>query len=197
MVITINKIKRMPIRVLHVVTTMDLGGIETLLMSVYRNIDRSKIQFDFLVHREEKGIFDDEILSLGGRIYRMPPLSPNKFFSYRKKMKLFLVSNKFTIIHSHLNANSTLILSVAKEVGVPVRIAHSHINKSEGGKWYIKSFLKRFINHYSTLNFAASVEAGQWLFGDKKGFTVVTNSIKVDNFKFNSDFRKKLRVING
>jgi len=61
------------IRVLQVVTVMNLGGIESMLMTIYRNIDRSKIQFDFIVHRSERGVFDDEIEALGGRIFRFPP----------------------------------------------------------------------------------------------------------------------------
>ena len=65
-----------PIRVLHVVTYMGRGGLETMLMNYYREIDRDKIQFDFLVHREFEADYDQEILSLGGKIYRLPRLNP-------------------------------------------------------------------------------------------------------------------------
>ena len=61
-------------RVLQVVTKMDRGGLETMLMNYYRRIDRNKVQFDFLVHREERGAYDDEIELLGGKIYRLPRL---------------------------------------------------------------------------------------------------------------------------
>ena len=61
-------------RVLHIVSAMDRGGAETLIMNVYRNIDRSKLQFDFVVHRSEKGDFDDEITEMGGVIHRIPSL---------------------------------------------------------------------------------------------------------------------------
>lgn len=53
------------IRVLHVVTKMDAAGIETLLMTFYRQMDRSKVQFDFLVHRNSEGFYDNEILKMG------------------------------------------------------------------------------------------------------------------------------------
>ena len=43
-----------PIRVLQVVTIMNRGGLETMLMNYYRKIDRSKVQFDFMVHRSER-----------------------------------------------------------------------------------------------------------------------------------------------
>ena len=54
------------IRILHVVTNMDRGGLETFLMNYYRNIDKNRIQFDFLVHRKERADYDDEIEELGG-----------------------------------------------------------------------------------------------------------------------------------
>lgn len=63
-------------RVLQVVTNMDRGGLESMLMNYYRHIDREKIQFDFLVHRQERATFDDEIETLGGRIYRLTRLVP-------------------------------------------------------------------------------------------------------------------------
>ena len=68
--------KNQPIRVLHVVTSMDRGGLETMLMNYYRHVDRSLVQFDFLTHRTEKAAYDDEIESLGGKLYHMPRLVP-------------------------------------------------------------------------------------------------------------------------
>ena len=47
-----------------------------MLMNYYRHVDRKKIQFDFLVHRQERAAFDDEIESLGGKIYRLQRLVP-------------------------------------------------------------------------------------------------------------------------
>ena len=61
-----------PIRVLQVLGCLDRGGAETLVMNIYRNIDRTQIQFDFVVHTKGKGAYYDEILSLGGRIYVCP-----------------------------------------------------------------------------------------------------------------------------
>ena len=63
-----------PVRVLNLFTIMNRGGAETMVMNYYRNIDRSKVQYDFMVHRQERGAYDDEIDALGGRIYRMPPI---------------------------------------------------------------------------------------------------------------------------
>lgn len=78
-----------PIRVLHAVSKMDRGGIETFVMNIYRAIDRSKVQFDFLDHTKEKGAFDDEILSLGGRIYKLKKLSGKYFLQYGRDLAYF------------------------------------------------------------------------------------------------------------
>lgn len=182
-----------PIRILHVVTSMNLGGIEVLLMTLYRNIDRNKIQFDFLVHRKEKGFFDDEIIALGGKIHRVQPLKPIKVHSYYRELSIFFKENKeYKIVHSHLNANSTLVLWIAKKCGIRHRIAHSHIDKTGGSNVFLKSILKRGINKVSTKRFACSKQAGFWLFRNAT-FDVFKNSIDSSSFKFNEVTRKKIR----
>jgi glycosyltransferase involved in cell wall biosynthesis len=183
-----------PIRILQVVTVMNLGGIENFLMTLYRNIDKTKIQFDFLVHRHEVGAFDDEIRELGGKIYKMDPLSPLKYFTYRNKLKHFFHGHpEFKIVHSHINANSALVLSVAKSMGVPVRIAHAHIDTTGGNNKQFKNFLRKLLKNYTTQNFACSKSAGKWLYGQGK-FEVFNNSIDTRKFEFrNYDVRNRVR----
>lgn len=89
------KIMSEPIRVLHVVGNMGIGGIETLIMNIYRNIDRDKVQFDFLIHNPTEGEYADEIKKLGGHIYRMPVLRDKtrtyywRYFEYKRALKKF------------------------------------------------------------------------------------------------------------
>ena len=82
----------MPVRVLHIVTYMGRGGLETMLMNYYRHIDRSKVQFDFLVHREFEADYDAEIHELGGKIFHISRLIPWSH-SYRRKLKHFFQEN--------------------------------------------------------------------------------------------------------
>ncbi|WP_235427117.1 glycosyltransferase [Cohnella kolymensis] len=117
------------IRVLQVVTIMNRGGLETMLMNYYRRIDRRKIQFDFMVHRQEKGHYDDEILALGGNIFRMPQIRPGNYRLYDKQLDRFFASHtEYRVVHSHINENSSFVLRAAKRTGVPCRIAHSHLS---------------------------------------------------------------------
>ena len=115
----------MPVRVLHIVTYMGRGGLETMLMNYYRHIDRSKVQFDFLVHREFEADYDAEIHELGGKIFHISRLIPWSH-SYRRKLKHFFQENpEYKIVHVHQDCLSSVALQCAMECGVPVRIAHS------------------------------------------------------------------------
>ena len=115
------------IRILQCVNDMHRAGLETMLMNYYRNIDREKIQFDFLTHRPQRSDYDDEIESLGGKIYYAPRLYPQNYPKYFKWMKQFFSEHpEYKIIHSHIDAMSYLPLKAAKKANIPVRIAHSH-----------------------------------------------------------------------
>lgn len=184
-----------PIRVLQVVTHMNRGGLETMLMNYYRNIDRTKVQFDFLTHRpeNEKKDYDDEIRSLGGKIYHMPVLNP---FSrnYMKCLDEFFKEHKeYKIVHSHLDCLSAYPLKMAKKNGVPVRIAHSHNTSQEKNlKYLIKDYSKKQIPKYATHLFACGREAGEWMFGKHK-FQIMNNAIDAKKFIYNEEVRKQKR----
>lgn len=184
-----------PIRVLQVVTHMNRGGLETMLMNYYRNIDRSKIQFDFLTHRpeNEKKDYDDEIRSLGGKIYHMPMLNPFSP-SYMKSLDKFFKEHKeYQIVHSHLDCLSAYPLKAAKKNGVPVRIAHSHNTSQERNlKYLIKDYSKRQIPKYATHLFACGQEAGKWMFGKHK-FQIMNNAIDAKKFIYNEEVRMEKR----
>ncbi|MGN1270506.1 MAG: glycosyltransferase family 1 protein [Clostridia bacterium] len=188
------------IRVLHVVTIMNRNGLENRIMDIYRNIDRSQIQFDFLTHRKEKGQFDEEIKKLGGHIYRMSPLTPKNFIKYMKNLhKFFCEHREYKIVHSHINTFSTWVLFVAKTAGIPVRIAHSRTwGMEKSWKSIFKWVSKIFINIPTTHKFACSKQAGIWLFG-RKGierpnfFHVIPNSIIIEKFQYSKEKREIIR----
>lgn len=190
----------MAIRVLHVVTTMDMGGLETFIMNIYRNIDRDKVQFDFLKHRNYESKFDSEIKSLGGKIYNVPPINPFTHRNYLKSLdNFFEVHSDYSIIHSHNNANSMFVLRSAKNAGISTRIAHSHI-ANQPRFYYRAPFLKYTksrIKTYTTHNFACGVEAGKWLYGKNayknKEYQVINNSIDTKMFLYNKETRNSIR----
>jgi len=187
------------IRVLHAVPKMDREGIQSFLMNVYRNIDREKVQFDFLIHSKDKGAFDDEIISLGGQVFYLNKLSSKYFLSYQGELVKFFKEHEYNIVHSHLNLLSSFTLSSAKKANVPIRIAHSHSSSisDKGLKKLIKLFAKTQINKHTTHNFACSKEAAIWQFGKEAWnngrVKIVPNGIEIEKFLFNKVERQRIR----
>ena len=181
------------LRILQVVTHMNRGGLETMLMNYYRHIDRTQVQFDFLTHRPYDGDYGEEIKALGGKIYHLSRLNP---FSGRYKNELrqfFKEHPEYQIIHVHQDCLSSVILKEAEKCGVPVRIAHSHnANQDHNLKYAIKMYFRRFIPKYATDLFACSGEAGKWMFGDAP-FKVFNNAIDAQSYAFNVEKRNKSR----
>ncbi|WP_307475974.1 glycosyltransferase family 1 protein [Paenibacillus harenae] len=170
-----------------------------MLMNYYRRMDRSKIQFDFMVNRTEQGHYDDEIRAMGGKIYPMPAIRPGNYNRYFKALDSFFSQNReYRVVHSHINENSGFVLRAAKRAGIPCRIAHSHL--SDLGidlklpfRLYARYSMKGHPTHY----FACSKKAGQWLFGNKveeqHGITVLNNAVHVPDFEFNEQVRNEVR----
>lgn len=180
-------------RVLQVVTNMDRGGLETMLMNYYRHIDRTKVQFDFLTHRQERAAYDDEIEALGGRIYRLPRLVPWSK-SYLSELNRFFDEHpEYKIIHVHQDCLSSVILKAAAKHDVPVRIAHSHsANQDKNIKYPIKLWYKRKIPRHATHLFACGKEAGDWMFSGAQ-YQIVNNAIDAAAYTYDADKRGELR----
>ena len=173
------------------------GGVESVVMNYYRNIDRDKIQFHFLCDEDSTDIPYDEIERLGGKVIVIPPYQ--KLFKYQKELYKIFKENKYKIVHSHINALSVFPLRIAKKAKIPVRIAHSHStsNKKEWKKNILKMILRPLSKLYANNYFACTEYAGKWLFGKKvverKELNVINNAIDLKKFEFNENIRKALR----
>ena len=184
----------MPIRVLHIVTYMGRGGLETMLMNYYRSIDRTKVQFDFLTHRDFEADYDAEILALGGRIYHLPPLNPFGKGYLSALDRFFAEHPEYRIVHSHLDCMSGIPLKAAKKYGIPVRIAHAHnSNQPRDAKYLLKLMYKRMISRVATQLFACSEDAGRWMFGGSD-FRVLNNAIDAVRYAYDAEIRSAARL---
>lgn len=182
------------VRVLQVVTYMGRGGLETMLMNYYRHIDRNKVQFDFLVHRDFEADYDQEILDLGGRIYHVSRLVPWSRF-YRTELKKFFHEHpEYQIVHVHQDCLSSVALQCAKECGVPVRIAHSHSSGAvKDIKYPIKLHYMKQIPKYATHMFACGKQAGDWMFSGNE-YRIIRNAIDVEKYQYSADIDKRVRL---
>lgn len=188
---------RQPIRVLNMFTIMDRGGAETMVMNYYRHIDRTKVQFDFLVHREQRGAYDDEIERMGGRIYRMCPVYPQNFSRYKRDLRTFFRAHpEYKIIHSHMSELGYFAFREAERQGVPVRICHAH-NAPHGfdAKMIIRTYFKKRMMPYLTHLFMCGEESGKWLYGEKNKtrFIMLNNAIDAAVYSFDASKREKMR----
>ncbi len=186
-----------PLRVLVLDTVMDRGGAETMMMNYLRHFDRSKVTYDFLVNRDYRAAYEDEIEALGGRIYRMCPMYPQYFGRYKREFRDFLKQHpEYQIIHSNLEERSYFPLRVAAEQGIPVRIAHAH-NRPVGFnlKSIFREYFRMRLPKYVTHMFACGTEAGNWLFGEKNRGRVIQqrNAIDTSAYRYDSAVAKQVR----
>lgn len=188
-----------PIRILQVLAEMNRGGAETMIMNLYRHIDRAKIQFDFIVHTQKECAFDDEIEQLGGRIYRIPRYTGKNHFNYIKAWKVFFINHpEYRLIHGHVRSTATIYLLIARKYGLKT-IVHSHSTASRGNITHriIKRIMQFPIKYIADYMFACSIEAGRWLFGknfnEDNRFILLKNAIDIDRYLYNEGVRKSVR----
>lgn len=186
-----------PIRVASVIGRYIGGGVEAVTINYYRNIDKNKVQLDFICDEDSTNIPYEEIEKMGGKVIIIPSYS--KPFKYHKELKRVLKEGNYKIVHSNINTLSVFSLFSAKCAGVPVRIAHSHstTNKKEKKKNLMKQVLRPFSKVFATDYMCCSELAGRWLFGnkeyDKGNVYLLNNAIDLDKFKYNESLRKKKR----
>ena len=192
-----------PIRVLHILHSMNRGGAENAIMNYYRHIDRDKVQFDFLLTEQSKCQFEDEIFSLGGRVFRVPLLTIKNPFPYLSGVWRFYKSHpEYRIVHSHTSSKSFFPLFLAKRAGIPVRVCHSHNSRSESGfSGFIRDALKFPLKKVATHFCACGQEAAIWLYG-RESFNngkvrVVPNVIDAAAFCYSVERRLEIRNMLG
>lgn len=184
-----------PFRILQVLTAMNRGGAETMVMNHYRALNRDKVQFDFLVHRIEKGDYDDEIEALGGRIFRAFPIRPWSYYKYFCWLDKFFKEHEgeFLAVHGHIQENSGFALKYARKHGISNLVASSHI--AELGldlKYPFRKFGKIWTKKYATIRLACGTKAGEFLY-ENLNFKLFNNAIDANRYRFFPATRKLMR----
>ena len=156
------------ILVLHMVRELEVGGIQSLIMNIYNNIDRDKIQFDFLTSAD--GVLDSNFENMGSTIHHIPYITKVGPIKYKKELKKFFETHKeYKILHLHFDQLSGLIAEVARKCGVEIIISHAHIiNNSTNiiGKIYKKTLQNKLLKNVTNY-LACSKKAANWLFKRK------------------------------
>ena len=188
-----------PKRLLCLLSGMNAGGAETFLMKIYRQLDKHKYQMDFCINVKEKCFYEDEILSLGGKIYRIPPKSQS-VKEFRRQLTDVVRDNQYDyVLRVTSSAMGFMDLKIAKKAGAKVCSARSS-NSSDGGglKAYIAHRLGGILYHkYVDVKFAPSDLAASYTFGKKalkkNQVCILNNGVDTDVFKFDIDARNDIR----
>lgn len=187
-----------PIRVLQIIGIVAGGGVEAVIMNYYEHIDRTKVQFDFIVHNDNKIDITQKVEAMGGRVYKVTPYYKNPI-AFMYGIYKVIRDHHYRIVHSNMNTLSAFSLFAAWAAGAPVRILHNHSTSSPGEtkrnimKFILRPFARLFANHY----LACSRLAGEWMYGrkmmDSGKVTIVNNAIDLKKYAFNPQKRKHLR----
>lgn len=186
------------IRVLHMIASLDVGGSQTVMMNIYRNIDREKIQFDFVIDHPKEDYFAEEIRSLGGRVYTMPAFHGTNAGEIKRDWNNFFYTHpEYHILHSHTRSYASLYLPVAKAHGVKT-IIHSHSTSTGGGvKGAVKAVMQLPLRHQADVLMACSLDAGEWLYGKRacrsERFILLPNGIDTGRFVLAPGTRERYR----
>ena len=168
------------IRVLHIIGKMDRAGAETMLMNLYRHIDLSQIQFDFVTFTNEEGDYDAEIIKLGGKII---PILANNPIERMFKLQRFLKQNpKYKIVHAHTLLSNAFHLLAAKGANVKHRISHSHSISNDKSSRLDKLYEKWATitnKHVANQKIACGDLAAHYLFDTSQDVWLLPNAIDI------------------
>ena len=173
---------------------MDVGGMESYIMNMYRRIDRTKVQFDFLVHHARRGVFEDEIEALGGQVYHTTLMDDFNLLKYLRDLnRLYSRHPEYRIVHGHLNSSAFFYLGAARRHGIRHRILHCHCpGKINTLKGQVKHLVSRLAPVHATLRLACSTQAGRYLYKDRP-FELIANGVDAARFRFTPDVRREQR----
>ncbi|WP_433745212.1 glycosyltransferase [Falsibacillus pallidus] len=190
------------LRILIFGLSTGMGGVETYLMNLYRNIDRSNIQFDFVVAGKEC-YYANEIEDLGGEIYYITPKKENVFLNIVDLIKVLNKSKKtHKVVYFNLSAlyyNLPYIFSTLYKF--PVIIAHGHSagekKKKKNLRYYLHILNRVYVQYASDHLFACSKSAGEWVFGkpalEKNKVKIIPNAIPIKEYKYKDEIRALIR----
>ena len=199
------------VRILHVLGGTALGGAESRIMDLYRQMDTKEIQFDFLVHSgavkhagddasaREPQFYDEEIKAMGGHIYVLPKFKIYNYFAYRNAIcSFFSKHHEFRVVQGHMTSTASIYLPIAKRYGIPITVAHSRsAGVDKGLKGIATKILRKNLYKKTDYCFACSELAGINAFGKKQvddgKVKIIYNAIDAAKFSYQPKVRAMIR----
>ena len=183
-----------PIRVLHMIGTLNIGGSQSMVLNLYRALDRNKVQFDFILDQTDPQDLTERVLALGARVYTMPRFDGKNIIQVKRAWNQFFCDHpEYKILHSHVRSYASIYLPIAKKHGVKT-IIHSHsTSNGKGIKALVKATMQYPLRFLADYYFSCSEEAGRWLFGNRivdgnKHF-IIKNAIDAGAYRIDDEVR--------
>ena len=181
------------------------GGMESYIAAQWKAVDRSKIQYDFLVPENEEHVaYEEDIERLGGRICKKWVGRKRGVLRHYIALYRFFREHPYdVVVGNFLNLNNIDCLLFAWLFRVPIRVAHAHAAAVDYPS--VPQKILAMAHHFclkitATHLFACSDLAGKWLFGtlwkSKKSY-VIHNGIDTCKFSFNPQVRDNVRLEYG
>lgn len=187
-----------PVRVAQIMGKHVTGGIKSVIMNYYENIDRDAIQFDFIVDSNSPLKDYSDIERLGGRVFEIPPIQ--HLFGYIFECRKILKRENYLIVHGYVNTLNVFPMFAAKLAGVPVRISENLSTAHPGErKTFLKNILKLWCKLFPTHLAANSKYSGEWLYGkkDMDRCKILYNAIDLEKFHYDAELREATRTTWG
>ena len=187
-----------PIRVLHMIGSLNIGGSQSMIINLHKAIDKTKVQFDYIIDHPGHLYYESVVKSLGGKIFEFPTFKGHNFLEIRKAWKQFFKEHpEYKILHSHVRSYASLYLPIAKKAGLKT-IIHSHSTSNGNGMGsVVKRIMQYPLRWQADYFFGCSKDAGAWLFGNKvvnsSNYHILQNAIDTEQYSFNPEIRKEYR----
>ena len=186
------------LRILHILGCADAGGISAVVRNYSQFVDKERVHFDIALTVPEQGQNSRCLEAMGAKIFFLPLKSQDPE-GFRQGLERLLTEGRYDGVHVHENETSFVALKIAKQLGIPCRIAHSH----ESAPFVnIKGELKRlagcvFNYRYATHVAACGRQSGERIFGKRNmkrpKAVIMPNAVDSQKFAFNPALREEVR----
>lgn len=178
---------------------LNKGGIQTVLMSIVRALSE-KFVFDIVIFSNDKRYYEDEFLSYGGNIYRIPHRTSSEgirgriqiyyrwIYEYFLIRKIIQCNGPYIAIHCNNEFESCVALRAAQKENIPVRIAHAHVLRGRSTRMVRRIFdifQQKTMLRYATDLVGCSDKACETLFSPFSSYKIIPNSYDDAKFDLN------------
>lgn len=173
-----------PIRILQVFSSLNMGGAESRMMDVFRNIDRNRFDFTFISMTNGPQYYEDEINKLGGKVIKIPSPREDGVINHFTRLYGVIKNGDYQVVHAHTSFHCGIAMLAAWLAKTPIRISHSRTTGSKNHSFKNRISLifgRLLIGIFSTNRLAISDEAGCYLF-NKKEYIVLPNAIDCEKY---------------